>query len=82
MVRVKLNIMEKLGSKTLTYANISHEDFTVIIREAENYWKLKQNIRMKTTERSNVEIDRSIEQGKRIGADKVIKQDERTNNIN
>lgn len=35
---------------------------------------------MKTTERGNVERDRSIEQGKRIGGDEVIKQDERTNN--
>ena len=83
LVRVKLNIIEQLRSKTLTYANISHEDFTVMIREAENYSRLKQSIRMKTTERGNVERDRSIEQGKRIGGDEVIKQDERTsNNIN
>ena len=44
LVRFKLNIIEKITSKTLTDADISHKDFTLISNEAENYCKLNQNI--------------------------------------
>ena len=55
---------------------ISHE---TIINEERNYHELKQSIRMMKSQRSNIERNTLIENGKRIGIDEFIKQNERIN---
>ena len=49
LARSKLNSIEIKISETLINSEISHEDFTIIINEEENYRELKESIRLMKT---------------------------------
>ena len=59
---------------------ISHEDFETIINEEKNYRELKESIRMMNSHRSDTEKVSLIEEGKKLGINKVIKRNEIINN--
>ena len=46
LVRSKLNIIETLISGALTYFDISHEEFSKIIYEKNNYEQIRDNIKI------------------------------------
>ena len=73
-VRSKLYRKEKITYKTLIDANINLEEFTLVSNEAEYYQKLKENIRIKDSERWVTERNKLIEHGKRIGINEIIRQ--------
>ena len=75
LARSKLNSIESKISKALDN-EISHEDFETIINEEKKYWELKESIRMMNSQRSVVEKISLIEEGKKIGINKVIKHNE------
>ena len=72
--RSKLNSIERTISKSLMDNEIRNEDFASIINKERNYCELKQSIRMMKSQRSNIERNKLIEDGKRIGIDEIIKQ--------
>ena len=76
LARSKLDSIQSIISKTLTDASISQ--FKLACNETENYWRLKENIKMKIRESGNIERDSLMEHVKRIGTDEIIKQEERT----
>ena len=80
LARSKLNSIESTISKVLLDNEISHEDFTTIINEERNYCKLKENIRMMKSQRSNIEKNKLIKDDKRVDIDEMIRQNERINN--
>ena len=43
----KLNNIEKIISKALIDSDISYDEFTLVINEEQNYFRLKRNIRAK-----------------------------------
>ena len=59
--------------QALANNEISHEDFMTIINEDKKYWELKESIRMMNSERSVLEKISLIEEGKKIGINKVIR---------
>ena len=59
---------------------ICHEDFMTIMNEEKKCRELKESIRMMNSQRSNVEKFCSIEEGKAIGINEVIKHNEIINN--
>ena len=80
LAKRKLNTTESTISKPLLENEISHEDFTTITNEERNYRELKESIRIMKSQRSNIERNKLIENGKRMGIDKIIRQTERINN--
>ena len=50
------------------------------MNEEIKYRQLKESFRMMKSQRSNVEKNKLIEGGKRMGIDEIIKQNERINN--
>ena len=60
--------------QVLANNEISHEDFMTIINEEKKYWELKESIRMMNSQRSVVEKISLIEEGKKIGINKVIRR--------
>ena len=74
LARSKLNSIESKISEALINNKISHEDFMTIINEEKNYRELKESIRMMKSQRSDTEKVNLIEEGKKIGIDKVIKR--------
>ena len=70
----KLNSIENIISKELKDHEISHEDFTAIINEERNYHELEGSIRKMKIQRSDIEKDELMEDGKRMGIDEDIKQ--------
>ena len=50
------------------------------MNEAENFHKLEENIIMMKSQRSGIEKDKIIEDGKKMGTDKIIKQNEKISN--
>ena len=74
--RSKLNSIESKISEALINNEISHEDFMTIINEEKKYWELKEIIRMMNSQRSDVEKNNLIEEGKKIGINEVIKCNE------
>ena len=66
--------------QALANNEISHEDFMTIINEEKKYRELKESIRMMNSQRSDVEKISLIEEGKKIGINKVIKRNEIINN--
>ena len=60
--------------QALANNEISHEDFMTIINEEKKYWELKESIRMMNSQRSVVEKISLIEEGKKIGINKVIRR--------
>ena len=69
-----LNSIESKISETLINDEISHEDFAAIINKEKNYWELKESIRMMKSQRGVTEKNNLIEEGKRKGIDKIIRQ--------
>ena len=67
LFRSKLSSINRTISKALIDNEISHEDFTTIIDEERNYCELKESIRIMESQRSNIEINKLIEDGKGIG---------------
>ena len=80
LARSKLNGIENKISKALTDNEISHEDFETIINEEKKYRELKESIRMMNSQRSDAEKVNLIEEGKKIGINEVIKNNESINN--
>ena len=80
LARSKLNSIESKISEALMDNEISHEDFETIINEEKKYRELKESIRMMNSQRSGVEKLSLIEEGKKIGINKVIKPNEIINN--
>ena len=80
LARSKLNSIESKISKALMDNEISHEDFETIINEEKKYRELKESIRMMNSQRSDAEKIKLIEEGKKIGINKVIKPNKIINN--
>ena len=55
LARSKLNSIEGKISEALTNNEISHEDFMTIVNEEKKYRKLKESIRMMSSQRNNTE---------------------------
>ena len=80
LARSNLNSIESKISEALKNNEIKHEDFTTIIDEEKKYRELKESIRMMNSQRSDAERINLIEEGKKIGINEVIKQNEFINN--
>ena len=80
LARSKLNSIEGIISKALIDNEISHEGFTTIFNEESNYHELKESIRMMKSQRSDIERNKLIEDGKRIDIDEIVRQNEIINN--
>ena len=76
LARSKLNSMESKISEALINDENGYEDFMTIINEEKSYRELKENIRMMKNQRSDTEKNNLIEEGRKIGIDKVIKHNE------
>ena len=64
-----LKTMRRLIREVLTDVDDSHKEFTLVSNETENYRKLKENIRIKNSQKSDIEKDVLIKHGKVIGID-------------
>ena len=80
LARSKWNSIESKISEALINNKISHEDFMTILNEKKKYRQLKESIRMMNSQRSDFEKISLIEEGKKIGINKVIKCNEVINN--
>ena len=80
LARSKLNSIESKISEALINNEISHEDFMTILNEEKKYRELKESIRMMNSQRSDVEKNSFIEEGKKLGINEVIKRNEIINN--
>ena len=80
LARSKLNSIESKVSEALINNEISHEDFMIIINKEKNYRELKESIRMMNSQRSDAEKIILIEEGKKIGINKVIRCNKVINN--
>ena len=79
--RSKLNSIESKISEALINNEISHEDYLTIIKEEKKYREFKESIRMMNSQRSDVEKNNLIEEGKKKkGINEVIKRNEVINN--
>ena len=74
IARWKLNSIEASISPVLINSEISYKDFATIINQKENYRRLKGFIRLIKFQRSDDEKDKLIEEGKRIGINKIVRQ--------
>ena len=72
--RSKLNSIESKISETLIDNEISHDYFTTIINEEKNYCELKEIKRTMKSQRSDTDTNNLIEEGKRMGVSKIIRQ--------
>ena len=80
LARSKWNSIESKISEALINNKISPEDFMTILNEKKKYRQLKESIRMMNGQRSDFEKISLIEEGKKIGINKVIKCNEVINN--
>ena len=80
LTRSKLNRIESKISEALINNEISHEDFMTILNEEKKYRELKESIRMMNNQRSDIDKNELIEEGKKIGISEVIKRNEIINN--
>ena len=78
--RKKLSSIESKISEALINYEIGHEGFITIINEERNYWELKENITMMSSQRGNIEKTNLIEESKKRGIDEIIKRNEIINN--
>ena len=72
LARSKLNSIESKISEALINSEINNEHFMTIINEETKYRELKEIIRMMNSQRSDTEKNNLIEEGKKIGINKVI----------
>ena len=80
LVRSKLSSIESKISEAWINNEISHEEFTAIMNEERKYRELKESIRMMNSQKSDVEKISLIEEGKEIGINEVIQDNEIINN--
>ena len=80
LARSKVNSIEGKISEALINNEISHEDFMTIINEEKKYRELKESSRMMNSQRSDTEKSNLIDEGKKVGINKVIKCNEIINN--
>ena len=59
---------------------VRHGDFMTIFNEEKEYRELKESIRKINSQRSDVEKNSLIEEGKKIGISEVIKRNKIINN--
>ena len=59
---------------------VGHGDFMTIFNEEKEYRELKESIRKINSQRSDVEKNSLIEEGKKIGISEVIKRNKIINN--
>ena len=71
-VRSKSNSMESAISKALIDNEISNEDFTTVINEKRNYRELKGSIKTMKSQKSDLERNKLIEDGKRINIGELL----------
>ena len=71
-VRSKLNSMESAISKALIDNEISNEDFTTVINEKRDYRELKGSIKTMKSQKSDLERNKLIEDGKRINIGELL----------
>ena len=64
-----MNSKEKIKSEALIESDISHEEFTPVINEKQSYFMLKETIRAKYNQLSDIECDRLIKHDKKDWAD-------------
>ena len=65
LTRSKLNSIESKIFEALINSEISHEDFMTIINEEKKYRELKESIRMMNSQRSDIEKNNLIDEGKK-----------------
>lgn len=64
-------------SKTLAHTIIKYEELILISNETKKCCELEERIRMMESQRSDLERDKLVEDGKRIRIDEMIKQSEK-----
>lgn len=74
LARSKLISIHTMISKALIDSEVGHEDYTTIINEEEKYRRLKKDLRMMTSQRSNAQKNKLIEEVQRIGINETIAQ--------
>ena len=74
LARSKLISIHTTISKALIDSEVGHEDYTTIINEEEKYRRLKEDLRMMTSQRSNAQKNKLIEEVQRIGINETIAQ--------
>ena len=80
LARSKLNSIKSKISELLINNEISHEDFMTILNEEKKYQELKESIRIMNSQRSDVEKNSLIAEGKKISINEVIKRNKIINN--
>ena len=71
----KLNSIETLIFQALIDSEISLKKFKAITDEKENYEKMKENIRMMKSQKSNAKKDKlNEEEAKKIESNKIIRE--------
>ena len=80
LARSKLDGIASKISEASINNEISHKDFMTIINEETKCQELKESIRMMNSQRSDVEKNSFIEEGKKLGINEVIKRNEIINN--
>ena len=80
LARSKLNSIESKMSEALINNEVGHGDFMTIFNEEKEYRELKESIRMINSQRSDVEKNSLIDEGKKIGINEVIKRNKIINN--
>lgn len=66
MTRGKLDNIERIISIALIDSDVSHEEFTLVINKEQNYFRIKESIRAKDDQLTEVEWNKLIDHGKRI----------------
>ena len=61
--RIMLNSIQNITIKLLRHKEISRDDFTIFMNDAENYLKLKVNLKIMKSQKSNIERDKLINGG-------------------
>lgn len=74
LARSKLISIHTMISKALIDSEVGHEDYTTIINEEEKCRRLKEDLRMMTSQRSNAQKNKLIEEVQRIGINETIAQ--------
>lgn len=65
--RLEAKQRKKMICKALIDSNISNQEFTLVINKEQNQFRLKESIRTKDDQLSDIEQDRFIEHVKELG---------------
>ena len=74
LARSKLNSIESIISEAFIDSEISNEEYTTIINEQENYRRLKEDIRIIRSQRSDTEKRKLTIEGKINRINKITRQ--------